>query len=83
MFKKLNLCSKRQFSIKVQTSITPIFVFFSICSEFDSGIGFQNKSQLNEHEGQFSASNDLIDTDDFLMPPSFENILRGLGVFPT
>ena len=57
--------------------------FFSICSEFDSGIGFQNKSQLNEHEGQFSASNDLIDTDDFLMPPSFENILRGLGVFPT
>ena len=59
------------------------YLFFSICSEFDSGIGFQNKSQLNEHEGQFSASNDLIDTDDFLMPPSFENILRGLGVFPT
>lgn len=44
---------------------------------------FKTRVQLNDDEGQFSASNDLIDTDDFLMPPSFENILRGLGVFPT
>ena len=83
MFKKLNLCSKRQFSIKVQTSISPIFVFFLFAPNLIRVSVFKTRVQLNEHEGQFSASNDLIDTDDFLMPPSFENSLRGLGVFPT